>query len=185
MALRSLRSIFFVARNCHYHGGHGSVLFDGVYRDFPNVLVLLFVLRTGYAFVTSQSWLVAVFMQWVVMKSRQALGCQYARLLFIHRQMGVLAALAGLIVAARLNSATTQCWGRYGIGCYAACSLGVIGERRHRYRHRRSGGAFRIGVWNNGMSILDLGSFAKLSRVLCCCLRFYLMSTTRIRVSSK
>ncbi|MGE5377731.1 MAG: ABC transporter permease subunit, partial [Bacteroidota bacterium] len=73
--------------------------------------------------------------------------------------MGVLAALAGLIVAARLNSATPNAGDGMELDVIAACFIGgasasggigtVIGAVV---------GAFMIGVLNNGMSILGVGS---------------------------
>src|SRR5580658_10051255 len=52
--------------------------------------------------------------------------------------MGVLAGLAGLIVAARLNSATPSAGNSFELDVIAACFMGVM---------------------NNGMSILGIGIF--------------------------
>ena len=72
--------------------------------------------------------------------------------------MGVLAALAGLIFAARLNSATPKAGAGFELDVIAACFIGgaattggvgkVVGAVI---------GAFIMGVMNNGMSILGIG----------------------------
>ena len=72
--------------------------------------------------------------------------------------MGLLAALAGLIVAARLNSSTPNAGDGMELDVIAACFIGgasasggvgkVIGALV---------GAFLVGVLNNGMSIVGLG----------------------------
>jgi putative multiple sugar transport system permease protein len=72
--------------------------------------------------------------------------------------MGVLASLAGLIVAARLNSSTPNAGDGMELDVIAACFIGgasasggvgkVIGALV---------GAFLIGVLNNGMSIMGVG----------------------------
>ena len=72
--------------------------------------------------------------------------------------MGVLAALAGMIVAARLNSATPKAGVGFELDVIAACFIGgasvsggvgkIIGAVI---------GAFIMGVMNNGMSIMGIG----------------------------
>ena len=71
--------------------------------------------------------------------------------------MGVLAALAGLVFAARLNSATPKAGDGFELDVIAACFIGgasasggvgtVIGAVI---------GAFVMGVMNNGMSIMGI-----------------------------
>jgi putative multiple sugar transport system permease protein len=72
--------------------------------------------------------------------------------------MGVLAALGGLVYAARLNSATPKAGNGFELDVIAACFIGgasasggigtVIGAVI---------GALVMGVLNNGMSILGIG----------------------------
>ena len=72
--------------------------------------------------------------------------------------MGVLAALAGLVFAARLNTATPKAGLGFELDVIAACFIGgasasggvgnVLGAVI---------GAFVMGVMNNGMSILGVG----------------------------
>jgi putative multiple sugar transport system permease protein len=74
--------------------------------------------------------------------------------------MGVLAALAGLIVAARLNSATPSAGNSFELDVIAACFIG--GASASGGVGKVMGvviGAFVMGVMNNGMSILGIGIY--------------------------
>ena len=74
--------------------------------------------------------------------------------------MGVLAALAGLIVAARLNSATPSAGLSFELDVIAACFIG--GASASGGVGKVMGvviGAFVMGVMNNGMSIYGLGIY--------------------------
>jgi len=82
-----------------------------------------------------------------------------ARLSFLtFVNMGVLAAVAGLIFAARLNTATPKAGLGFELDVIAACFIGgasasggvgkVVGAVI---------GAFIMGVMNNGMSIMGIG----------------------------
>lgn len=130
------------------------------YKGLPNVLVLLFVLITGYAFITTQTTLGRrIYAMGGNEKAARLSGVNTPRLLFLtFVNMGILAALAGLIVAARLNSSTPNAGDGMELDVIAACFIGgasasggigtVIGAVV---------GAFMIGVLNNGMSIVGLG----------------------------
>ena len=72
--------------------------------------------------------------------------------------MGVLAALGGLVVAARLNSATPKAGSGFELDVIAACFIG--GASAYGGVGKVTGaviGAFLMGVMNNGMSILGIG----------------------------
>ncbi len=130
------------------------------YKGLPNVLVLLFVLITGYAFLTSTTTIGRrIYAMGGNEKAARRSGVNTPRLLFTtFVNMGILAALAGLIVAARLNSSTPNAGDGMELDVIAACFIGgasasggigtVIGAVV---------GAFMIGVLNNGMSIAGLG----------------------------
>ncbi len=130
------------------------------YKGLPNVLVVLFVLVTGYAFVTSQTVVGRrIYAMGGNEKAARLSGVNTPRLLFgTFVNMGVLAALAGMIVTARLNTATPKAGVGFELDVIAACFIGgasasggvgkVIGAVV---------GAFLIGVMNNGMSILGIG----------------------------
>ena len=130
------------------------------YKGLPTVLVILFLLITFYSFVTSQTILGRrIFALGGNEKAARLSGVNTSRLLFYtFVNMGVLAALAGLIVAARLNVATPKAGNGFELDVIAACFIGgasasggigtIIGAVV---------GAFLIGVMNNGMSILGIG----------------------------
>jgi putative multiple sugar transport system permease protein len=130
------------------------------YKGLPNVLVLLFVLIAAYAFMTSQTVIGRrIYAMGGNEKAARLSGVNTTRLLFYtFINMGVLASLAGLIVAARLNSATPNAGDGMELDVIAACFIGgasptggigkVIGAVV---------GAFLIGVLNNGMSIMGVG----------------------------
>jgi len=130
------------------------------YKGLPNVLVLLFVLIAGYAFMTSQTVIGRrIYAMGGNVKAAMLSGVNTTRLLFYtFVNMGVLAALAGLIVAARLNRSTPNAGDGMELDVIAACFIGgasptggvgkVIGAVV---------GAFLIGVLNNGMSIMGVG----------------------------
>jgi putative multiple sugar transport system permease protein len=72
--------------------------------------------------------------------------------------MGVLAALAGLIFAARLNTATPKAGTGFELDVIAACFIG--GASASGGVGKVMGaviGAFIMGVMNNGMSIMGIG----------------------------
>jgi putative multiple sugar transport system permease protein len=72
--------------------------------------------------------------------------------------MGVLSALAGLVFAARLNTATPKAGLGFELDVIAACFIG--GASASGGVGKIMGaviGAFVMGVMNNGMSILGIG----------------------------
>ncbi|MBI3152929.1 MAG: sugar ABC transporter permease [Chloroflexi bacterium] len=152
---------FFVAKNT---GLTAAVMIFSYlmasYKGLPNVLILLFVLIAAYAFMTSQTVIGRrIYAMGGNVKAAMLSGVNTTRLLFYtFVNMGVLAALAGLIVAARLNSSTPNAGDGMELDVIAACFIGgasptggvgkVIGAVV---------GAFLIGVLNNGMSIMGVG----------------------------
>jgi len=130
------------------------------YKGLPTVLVILFLLIALYAFVTSQTVIGRrIYAMGGNVKAAMLSGVNTKRLLFLaFTNMGVLAALAGLIVAARLNVATPKAGDGFELEVIAAVFIGgasanggigtIIGAVV---------GAFMIGIINNGMSILGIG----------------------------
>lgn len=152
---------FFVAKNIMITAAViGLCYLMASYKGLPNVLVILFVLIIGYAFITSQSVIGRrIYAMGGNEKAAKLSGVNTPRLLFYtFVNMGILAALAGLIVAARLNSATPNAGDGMELDVIAAVFIGgasatggigtVIGAVV---------GAFLIGVLNNGMSIMGVG----------------------------
>jgi putative multiple sugar transport system permease protein len=130
------------------------------YNGLPNVLVALFVLIALYTFITKRSVLGRrIYALGGNVRAAKLSGVNTERLTFYtFINMGVLAALAGLIFAARLNSATPKAGNGFELDVIAAAFIGgasasggvgtVIGAVI---------GAFVMGVMNNGMSIIGIG----------------------------
>ncbi len=130
------------------------------YKGFPNVLIVLFFLVSAYSFVSSQTVIGRrIYAMGGNEKAARLSGVNTPRMLFgTFVNMGVLAALAGMIVAARLNTATPKAGDGFELDVIAAVFIGgasatggigtIIGAVV---------GAFLIGVMNNGMSIMGIG----------------------------
>ena len=131
-------------------------------KGLPNVLITMGVLVLLYTFVTTRTTIGRrVYAMGGNRLAAQLSGVRTERLTFLtFVNMGVLAGLAGLIVAARLNSATPSAGNSFELDVIAACFIGGVSA---------SGGvgkvigvvigAFFMGVMNNGMSILGIGIF--------------------------
>ena len=130
------------------------------YKGLPNVLIVMLVLMLVYDFVTTRTTLGRrVYALGGNEKAARLSGIKTERLTFYtFINMGVLAALAGLIFAARLNTATPKAGVGFELDVIAACFIGgasatggvgkVLGAVI---------GAFIMGVMNNGMSIMGIG----------------------------
>jgi putative multiple sugar transport system permease protein len=130
------------------------------YRGLPNVLLIMVVLIGVYAFLTNRT--VAGRQMYAVggnEKAAKLSGVKTERLTFLtFVNMGVLAALAGLVFAARLNTATPKAGLGFELDVIAACFIG--GASAYGGVGKVIGaviGAFIMGVMNNGMSILGIG----------------------------
>jgi putative multiple sugar transport system permease protein len=130
------------------------------YRGLPNVLIVMFALIVLYSFVTTSTTIGRrIYAMGGNEKATKLSGIKTERLtLLTFVNMGVLAGLAGLIFAARLNVATPKAGLGFELEVIAACFIGgaattggvgtIVGAVV---------GAFMIGVMNNGMSILGIG----------------------------
>ena len=80
------------------------------YRGLPNVLIIMFVLIMLYRFVTNQTTIGRrIYALGGNFKAAKLSGIKTERLTFLtFVNMGVLAGLAGMIFAARLNTATPE-----------------------------------------------------------------------------
>ena len=152
---------FFIVKNVVITGAiMGLCYLMASYKGLPNVLVILFILIAFYGFITSKTTLGRrIYAMGGNEKAARLSGVNSPRLLFYtFVNMGVLSALAGMIVAARLNVATPKAGNGFELDVIAACYIGgasasggigkIIGAVV---------GAFLIGVMNNGMSILGIG----------------------------
>ncbi|MAF15919.1 MAG: ABC transporter permease [Marinomonas sp.] len=130
------------------------------YRGLPNVLITMAVLVAVYTFITNSTTIGRrIYALGGNVKAAKLSGINTERLTFLtFANMGMLAALAGLIFAARLNTATPKAGFAFELDVIAAVFIGgasmtggvgkVIGAVV---------GALIMGVMNNGMSILGIG----------------------------
>lgn len=130
------------------------------YRGLPNVLITMAVLIAIYAFLTTSTTLGRrIYATGGNEKAAKLSGIRTEWLTFLtFCNMGALAALAGLIFAARLNTATPKAGVSFELDVIAACFIG--GASMSGGAGKIVGaviGAFIMGVMNNGMSILGIG----------------------------
>ena len=151
----------FVARNAIIGGALFFVAYKlSTFRGLPNVLVSMVVLTIVYAFLTENTTLGRrIYALGGNEKAAKLSGIKTEWLTFLaFVNMGVLAALAGLIFAARLNTATPKAGFAVELDVIAAVFIGgaslsggvgkIVGAVV---------GAFIMGVMNNGMSIMGIG----------------------------
>jgi putative multiple sugar transport system permease protein len=129
------------------------------YRGLPNVLIVMGVLIALFVFVTKRmTFGRRIYAMGGNEKAAKLSGIQTERLtFFIFVIMGMLAALAGLIFAARLNMATPKAGAGMELDVIAAVfiggasAMGGVGQVTGAVI-----GAFIMGVMNNGMSIMGI-----------------------------
>jgi putative multiple sugar transport system permease protein len=152
---------FFLMRNAVVAGAIVFVAFKlATFRGLPNVLITMGVLIAVYAFLTERTTLGRrIYAVGGNLKAAKLSGIKAERLTFLtFVNMGMLAALAGLIFAARLNTATPKAGVSFELDVIAAVFIG--GASMSGGVGRIVGavvGAFIMGVMNNGMSILGIG----------------------------
>ena len=130
------------------------------YKGLPDVLVVMFALMLVYDFVTRRTTVGRrLYALGGNAKAARLSGIKTERLaLLTFVNMGALAALAGLVFAARLNTATPKAGLGFELDVIAACFIG--GASASGGVGKVLGaviGAFVMGVMNNGMSILGIG----------------------------
>ena len=130
------------------------------FRGLPNVLIVLTVLTILYAFFTENTVQGRrIYAVGGNEKAAKLSGIRTDRLVFFcFVNMGMLAALAGMIVTARLNSATPKAGTGFELDAIAAVFIG--GAAMAGGSGKIIGvviGALIMGVMNMGMSILGIG----------------------------
>jgi putative multiple sugar transport system permease protein len=130
------------------------------YKGIPNVLAVMAILIVAYTFITNRTVLGRrVYAVGGNEKAARLSGIKTERVSFYtFVNMGVLAAVAGLIFAARLNTATPKAGTGFELDVIAACFIG--GASASGGVGKVMGaviGAFIMGVMNNGMSIMGIG----------------------------
>ncbi|MGO4369334.1 multiple monosaccharide ABC transporter permease [Paenibacillus sp. YIM B09110] len=130
------------------------------YEGIPNILIILFILVVVYTFVMNKTVMGRhIYALGGNEKAAKLSGVKTKRMTFwVFVNMGVLAALSGLLFAARLNAATPKAGVNFELDAIAAVFIGgasatggigtVIGAII---------GGLVMGVMNNGMSLVGLG----------------------------
>lgn len=152
---------FFIGKNAVIAVAIAYIAFLlATYRGLPNVLITMAILIVLYMFVTNSTTVGRrIYAIGGNEKAAKLSGINTERLVFLSfANMGFLAALAGLIFAARLNTATPKAGVSFELDVIAAVFIGgasmsggvgtIVGAVV---------GAFIMGVMNNGMSILGIG----------------------------
>jgi putative multiple sugar transport system permease protein len=129
------------------------------YKGIPMVLVIVIVLVLIYSFVTMKTIPGRhIYAFGGNAKAAQLSGVNTKKVMFwVYANMGVMAALAGVIFTGRLNSATPKSGVNFELDAIAACFIGgastsggvgtVVGAMI---------GGLLMGVLNNGMSIMGI-----------------------------
>ncbi|WP_020612414.1 multiple monosaccharide ABC transporter permease [Sediminispirochaeta bajacaliforniensis] len=130
-----------------------------LYNGIPIIMVLLIGLVLLYTFITQKT----IFGRHIYAlggneKAAKLSGVKTKRVMFlVYTNMGLLSALAGMVVAGRLNAATPKAGNMFELDAIASCFIGgasasggvgtVVGAIV---------GALVMGVLNNGMSIMGV-----------------------------
>ena len=152
---------FFVGKNVLIAAA--MILFATImatYRGLPNVLIWMGVLVVIFMFITNSTTVGRrIYAIGGNEKAAKLSGINTDRLVFLtFVNVGILAAFSGMIVAARLNSATPKAGVGFELDVIAAVFIGgasmsggagtIVGAVV---------GAFIMGVMNNGMSLMGIG----------------------------
>lgn len=132
-----------------------------LYRGLPNILILLGILVVGYQFVASKTVQGRhIYALGGNAKAAKLSGVKTEWVMFwIYVNMAVLAAIAALVFAARLNAATPKAGQSFEMDAIAACYVGgsAVSGGIGTIIGAVVGGLF-IGVLNNGMSIIGVST---------------------------
>jgi putative multiple sugar transport system permease protein len=132
-----------------------------LYRGLPNILIVLGVLIVGYQFVASKTVQGRhIYALGGNAKAAKLSGVKTEWVMFwIYTNMAVLASIAALVFAARLNAATPKAGQNFEMDAIAACYVGgsAVSGGIGTIIGAVVGGLF-IGILNNGMSILAVST---------------------------
>ena len=131
------------------------------YRGIPTVLIILGLLLAVYSFFTQKTvrgrHLYAIGGN---MKAARLSGVKTKQMMFFaYTNMSFIAAIAGLVFAARLNSAAPTAGQSFEMDAIASCFIG--GASAYGGTGTISGaliGALIMGILNNGMSLLGMST---------------------------
>ena len=131
-------------------------------NGLPIILVILAVLVIFYSFLTQKTVIGRhIYAMGGNRKAAELSGIKTKKILFgVYANMGLLAAVAGIVFAGRLNSASPTAGDGFELDAIAACFIGgasatggigtVMGAII---------GGFIMGILNNGMSIMGISVF--------------------------
>ena len=131
-----------------------------LYQGIPNVMLLLAVLIIAYGFVTTRTTMGRhIYAFGGNQLAARLSGIKTKRVFFwVYVNNSILAALAGIVYAGRLNAASPKAGNLFELDAIASCYIGGASA---------SGGigtvpgaiigALVMGLMNNGMSIMGLG----------------------------
>ncbi|HPF86944.1 MAG TPA: sugar ABC transporter permease [Candidatus Limiplasma sp.] len=131
------------------------------YQGIPTVLALLGIILVAYSFFTNNTVMGRhIYALGGNEKAARLSGIKTQRLMFFaYTNMGFLAGVAGLVFAARLNSASPLAGKSFELDAIGACFIG--GASAYGGTGTIGGalvGALIMGVLNNGMSIMGINS---------------------------
>lgn len=130
------------------------------HNGIPNILVILLLVTLLYHFIMSKTKLGRhIYAIGGNMKAATLSGIEAKKItLLAFVNMGILAAVSGLIFASRLNAATPQAGISFELDAIAACYIG--GASASGGIGKVTGaivGGFVMAILNNGMSLMGVG----------------------------
>ena len=131
------------------------------YKGIPAVLLVLGVIAAAYTFITNKTVLGRhIYAMGGNAKAARLSGVNTERLMFFsYVNMGLLAGIAGMVFAARLDSAAPMNGDGFELDAIGACFIG--GASAYGGIGTVSGaviGALIMGILNNGMNIIGMDS---------------------------
>ena len=135
-------------------------------RGLPNVLILLAFLTAFYSFIASNTVMGRhIYATGGSEKAAELTGLKVKNVVFwVYVNMGVLAALAGLVFAARLNAASPRAEAGFELQAIAAAFIG--GASPSGGVGKITGaivGAMMMGILSNGLSHMGIGADLRLA----------------------
>jgi len=133
----------------------------GAYRGVPKVLITVGIVLIAYGYFTTHTVMGRhLYALGGNEKAARLSGVKTKQLLFLaYVNMAFLASIAGIVFAARLNSASPQAGQSFELDAIAACFIG--GASAYGGIGTVGGtliGAMTMGILNNGMSIMGISS---------------------------
>jgi len=138
----------------------------GVARGFPNILILLAALTLIYSYIASNTVMGRhIYATGGNPKAAELNGLKTKRVVFwVYVNMGMLAALAGMVFAARLNAASPRADAGFELQAIAAAFIGGASPLGGIGKITGAAiGALMMGVLNNGLRHLGMGSDIQLA----------------------